>query len=57
MSHCETMKGFATDPTGRLQRTRMVFAIDASTFPLLPAKNLSLTIMANAMRIAAQISI
>jgi choline dehydrogenase-like flavoprotein len=57
MSHCETMKGLATDPMGRLQRTRMVFAIDASTFPLLPAKNLSLTIMANAMRIAAQVSI
>jgi len=57
MSNRETMKGLATDPMGRLQRTRMVFAIDASTFPLLPAKNLSLTIMANAMRIAAQVSI
>jgi len=57
MSHRETMKGLATDPMGRLQRTRMVFAIDASTFPLLPAKNLSLTIMANAMRIAAQVPI
>ena len=55
MSRRETMKGLATDPMGRLQRSRMVFAIDASTFPLLPAKNLSLTIMANAMRIAAKL--
>ena len=45
MSHRETTRGLATDPMGRLQRARMVFAIDASTFPLLPAKNLSLTIM------------
>jgi len=32
-----------------------VYVVDASSFPLLPAKNLSLTIMANAMRIASKL--
>jgi choline dehydrogenase-like flavoprotein len=47
--------GFSTDSYGKLNRCNRVYVVDASTFPVLPAKNLSLTIMANAMRIAAEL--
>jgi choline dehydrogenase-like flavoprotein len=47
--------GFSTDRFGRLNRCKHVYVVDASSFPLLPAKNLSLTIMANAMRIASKL--
>jgi choline dehydrogenase-like flavoprotein len=47
--------GFSTDPAGRLNRCRHVYVVDASSFPVLPAKNLSLTIMANAMRVASKL--
>ena len=40
-------------PDGRLQGTARVFVTDGSAFPRLPAKNLTYTIMANALRIAA----
>lgn len=43
---------FETFADGRLAGTRGVYIADASTFPTLPSKNLSLTIMANAMRIS-----
>ena len=46
---------FTTDRFGRLRCANNVYVVDASTFPLLPAKNLSLTIMANAMRIASKL--
>ena len=39
-------------PDGRLQGTRSVYVSDGSAFPRLPAKNLTYTIMANALRIA-----
>ncbi len=39
---------------GKLSGTHSVFVVDASTFPSLPAKNLSLSMMANAMRIVDQ---
>jgi choline dehydrogenase-like flavoprotein len=42
-------------PDGRLQGTRNVYVADGACFPRLPAKNLTFTIMANAMRIAARI--
>ena len=35
-----------------LNRTKNVYLIDGSVFPILPAKNLTFTLMANAMRIA-----
>lgn len=46
---------YETDPHGRLFGTRRVHVADGACFPALPAKNLSFTIMANAMRIAATI--
>lgn len=49
--------GFFTDKLGKLNRCPNVYVIDASTFPRLPAKNLSLTIMANAMRIARHVTL
>ena len=55
MTQAGSNEGVTTDSFGRLHRAQRVYAIDASTFPVLPAKNLSLTIMANAMRIAARI--
>lgn len=46
---------YETDRNGRLHGSRRVHVGDAATFPRLPAKNLTLTIMANAMRIATAI--
>lgn len=43
---------YGTDRDGRLAGHRAVFVADAATFPTLPAKNLTFTAMANAMRIA-----
>lgn len=43
---------YQTDPSGRLFGTRGVYIVDGAAFPTLPAKNLTFTIMANAMRIA-----
>jgi choline dehydrogenase-like flavoprotein len=42
-------------PDGRLHGTRQVYVTDGACFPRLPAKNLTFTIMANAMRIASSI--
>ncbi len=42
-------------PDGRLYGTRAVYVADGACFPRLPAKNLTFTIMANAMRIASRI--
>ena len=43
---------YECDPFGRLYGTQHVFVADSSGFPMLPAKNMSFTMMANAMRIA-----
>lgn len=43
---------YACDRVGRLACEPGVYVLDGSTFPSLPAKNYSLTMMANAMRIA-----
>jgi choline dehydrogenase-like flavoprotein len=42
-------------PDGLLFGTRRVYVADGACFPRLPAKNLTFTIMANAMRIASAI--
>ena len=42
---------------GRLWNSRRVRVIDASVFPSLPAKNHSLTMMANAYRIASDLNL
>ncbi len=43
---------YTTNRNGRLAGTRGVFVADAANFPVLPSKNHSFTMMANAMRIA-----
>lgn len=47
---------YATEASGRLSPTRAVFVADAAVFPSLPAKNHTLTIMANAMRVAREVA-
>ncbi len=45
-------KPLETTITGRLNCSKAVYVVDAATFPALPSKNHTFTIMANAMRIA-----
>jgi choline dehydrogenase-like flavoprotein len=42
---------YTTDTGGRLNGTRHIYVADAAIFPVLPAKNHTFTIMANAMRV------
>lgn len=44
---------YSTTADGRLCCADNVYVIDAATFPQLPSKNLTFTIMANAMRVAS----
>lgn len=44
--------GLTTDPSGRSRDFPNLFLADGVTFPFLPAKNLTFTLMANAARIA-----
>ncbi len=46
---------YTCDPNGELYGEPDVFVVDGSVFPSLSAKNFSLTLMANAMRIADRI--
>lgn len=46
---------YETHPDGLLHGTSRVYVADGACFPRLPAKNLTFTIMANAMRIASGI--
>jgi choline dehydrogenase-like flavoprotein len=48
---------FETHVDGRLWNSKRVRVVDGSIFPSLPAKNHSLTIMANSMRIAALVKL
>ena len=41
-----------TTPQGRSRDYPNLFVVDGSTFPILPAKNPTFTLMANAVRIA-----
>lgn len=47
---------YETDRFGRLNGTTRISIADGACFPALPAKNLSMTIMANAMRICDQLN-
>ena len=47
---------YETDRNGLLAGTRGVYVVDGACFPRLPAKNLTLTIMANALRIGRRIA-
>ena len=46
----------ATDSLGRLSRWQRVHLIDASVFPVIPATTFTLTVMANAHRIASAVA-
>jgi hypothetical protein len=50
----EADKPLTTDAAGRLRGFQSVFVADAATWRFLPAKGLTLTLMANARRIARQ---
>lgn len=52
MKECPAL--YQTDRDGRLSGTRNIFVVDAACFPWLPAKNHTLTIMANALRIGTR---
>ena len=44
-----------TQPSGRLNQTRCIYVADGSSFRYLPAKGLTLTLMANARRVGATV--
>jgi choline dehydrogenase-like flavoprotein len=46
---------YETDAQGRLFGYQRVYVVDGACFSGLPAKNLTFTIMANAMRIATRL--
>jgi ferredoxin len=52
--HSESRSDFGTDRQGRLDRWENIHLIDASVFPNIPATTFTLTIMANAHRIATE---
>lgn len=52
MPMSETGGPWTTDPVGRSRDIPNLFLVDGSTFPFLPAKNITFTLMANAVRIA-----
>lgn len=49
-------RAFTTHPDGRLRPYNNLWIADGASFPFLPAKNLTFTLMANATRIAASLS-
>jgi choline dehydrogenase-like flavoprotein len=51
----QPVEKYETHFNGRLHAMKNVFVADGAVFPVLPAKNLSFTIMANAMRVAANL--
>jgi choline dehydrogenase-like flavoprotein len=51
----ESRDGYTCDRNGRLRGEPDIYVADGSTFPVLAAKNYSLTLMANAMRIADEV--
>jgi hypothetical protein len=51
----QATRPYETDRWGRLYGTSSVHVVDAAAFPRLPSKNLTLSIMANAMRIAERV--
>jgi choline dehydrogenase-like flavoprotein len=53
-AHSVTRSGLGTDRLGRLDRWNNIHLIDASVFPNVPATTFTLTIMANAHRIASE---
>jgi choline dehydrogenase-like flavoprotein len=54
MTASDTAGRWTTDPAGRSRAFPNVLFADGATFPFLPAKNLTFTLMSNASRIAAE---
>lgn len=52
MTHDRDARPFTTTPLGESRDIRNLYFVDGATFPFLPAKNLTFTLMANATRIA-----
>jgi choline dehydrogenase-like flavoprotein len=52
--HSASRAGLGTDRLGRLDRWENIHLVDASVFPNVPATTFTLTIMANAHRIATE---
>jgi choline dehydrogenase-like flavoprotein len=52
--HGEERVGLGTDRLGRLDRWDNVHLVDAAVFPSVPATTFTLTVMANAHRIATE---
>ena len=52
--HGTEREGLQTDRLGRLKQWNNVHLVDASVFPNVPATTFTLTIMANAHRIATE---
>ncbi len=52
----DSTRPYTTTPQGRLAKSQKVYVADASIFPCLPAKNHTLTIMANALRTAYNVA-
>jgi choline dehydrogenase-like flavoprotein len=48
-----TAAPFTTTPEGRSRDVANLYVVDGATFPFLPAKNITFTLMANAVRIAS----
>jgi choline dehydrogenase-like flavoprotein len=46
---------FTTTPDGRSREFENLYLVDGVTFPFLPAKNITFTLMANAVRIAEEV--
>ena len=49
---CRERRPMAVSPNGQSYDFRNVYIVDGSTFPALPAKNITFTLMSNAVRIA-----
>ena len=50
----ERRQAFTTSPLCQSHDFQNLYVVDGSTFPFLPAKNLTFTLMANAVRVATQ---
>ncbi len=49
---CKTPRAHTTSPDGQSNDYENLYFVDGSTYPFLPAKNLTFTLMANAARVA-----
>jgi choline dehydrogenase-like flavoprotein len=49
-----TAEPLTTSPDGRSRDFENLYLVDGVTFPFLPAKNITFTLMANAVRIGKQ---